>query len=669
MGLTSAGIGSGLDVNSIVSQLMAAEQQPLNHLTAKKSEYQAKLTAFGSVKSALSQFQSVLQTLSDAQKIQAVSATSTDPAVITASAAQAATPGKYSIEVSQLAQAQKLATTGQSAPLEAIGTGVLTFDFGTLQGGTVTQGKYSGASYISNGLGAKTVTIDPSNNSLLGICDAINAAAIGVSASIVNDGSAAPYRLALTNSQTGEAQSMKISVSGDADLVALISHNPADSQGQNLTETVKAQNAKLLVDGIPISKNSNTIVDAVAGVVLTLKKTNVGSTTSLDVARDAQAVTTAITSFVTAYNKIDATLNNLSSYDQTAKKGAVLNGDSSIRSIRNQMRSILSSALPETAGSLTRLNQVGVELQTDGTLKLNQPRLDKAVAFNFKQLAGLFSATGTSSDSQVSFQSSSIKTKTGSYALTVDQLATQGVLLGQTPPGLNISAGNNDSLQVTLDGLTETILLTAGNYPNANALAAEIQSRINGVTSFSTASSAVSVTVSAAGLLNLNSSRYGSGSSIVLGGNAAQTLLGGGGTASRGIDLTGSLNGVAVLSSGQLLKGAAGSAVDGLSLRISGGVTGNRGNVNYTQGFAYQLDRLAATFLEDNGLVKARTDGIGSMMKKIDASALRLQDRLKTLEKHYRDQFTALDTTMSKMNSTSSYLTQQLATLAKAVKE
>lgn len=662
MGLSSAGIGSGLDVTGIVSQLMSIEQRPLTALTTKQSDYKAKLSAFGSIQSGIASFQSTLKKLSDPKNLQTIKATVTDTNVLGTSGGAGAVPGDYSIEVTKLAQSQKLASAGQLNAQAVVGTGTLTFDFGTISGGTLgTDGKYSGSAFTSNGAGSKQVTIDSSNNTLNGIRDAINSASIGVTASVINDGGATPYRLALSNSQTGEASSMKISVSGDAALGNLLNHDPAGSQA--LTQTVAAQNAALKVDGLDISKPSNTFSDVVPGVTLTLKKTNAGSPTNLSVTRDTNAVKANVQEFVDGYNKLTGSLKSLTSYDMTSKKGAALYGDSSVRNMLGQLRGLVTGTITGGASSLTRLSDAGVSYQADGTLKLDATKLQTVIDTQFDQLPGLFAASGTSTDSQVSYVGSTAKTQSGSYAVSISQLATQGSQTGSGAANLDYSGGNN-ALQVSLDGLSANINLRDGSYASTNELLSDLQTRINGNSTFTQAGSAVSISADASGVLSLLSNRFGSNSSITLGGTAASLLLGGAGSTTTGLALTGQINGAAATSLGQTLTGASGNAAEGLKVSVSNGSTGSRGNVQYSQGFAYQLDQLASSFLGENGMISMRTDGINSALKRLDSDRLNLEAKLGRIQKQYQDQFTKLDTTMSSMNSTSSYLTGQLTALA-----
>ena len=245
--LAMPGIGSNLDVTSIVNALMQVEQVPLNDLNQKEASYDAQLSAYGTVKGALYSLQSALSSLSALSTFQAMSATAGDTSIVTASADSSATLGSYAVQVGQLAQAQTLVAAGQASNTQSIGTGTpttITFEFGSITGGTLTNGTYSGAAFTQDGTAASgTVTIDSTNNSLQGMRDAINAADIGISASIVNDGSGSPYRLLLQSSSTGASHSMNISVSGDPALAGLLSYDP--SATQNLTQLTAAQSAQL----------------------------------------------------------------------------------------------------------------------------------------------------------------------------------------------------------------------------------------------------------------------------------------------------------------------------------------------------------------------------------------------------------------------------------------
>lgn len=666
MTISSAGVGSGLDVNGIVSKLMALEQQPITVLDRKEAGLQAKLSSYGSVSGALSAFQTSMSGMSYLSTFQAHSATPADTTILSAAATTLASPGSYSVTVGQLAQAQSILTGGKTTTNTAIAapasTTTLTFKFGTISGGTPPVngvGTYSGSTFTQDASQATgTVTITDSNNSLQGIRDAINAANFGVSATIVSDGSATPYHLVLTSKATGATSSMEISVSGDASLVTLLAYDPEATQ--NMTQTQAGQNATATVNGLAISSATNVVSSAIQGVTLTLAKVG---TTSVNVARNTNSVQTSVQGFVKAYNDLSGTLKKLTAYDPATKQGGPLQGDVTVQGIQNRLRSMLNTTITGLGGSLTSLSQIGVSFQIDGSLALDATKLTTALTNNFSDIAGLFAAVGSATDSLVSYAGSSANTKPGSYALAVSALATQGSATGSAAVVSNtIVAATNDALNVTMDGVSASVTLSAGTYTNAE-IAAQLQSLINGVAAYKSAG--ISATVSqSGGVFTITSARYGSASNAsITGGNGATNLFGAAPTSTAGIDAAGTINGVTAVGAGQNLTGATGTSVEGLKLLINGGALGARGSVNFSQGHAYKLKELVGTMLGTSGLLSARTDGINSTIKDIDKQRTVLYDRLETIQARYLAQFRALDTLVSKFQNTGNFLNQQMANL------
>ena len=661
MAIAAPGIGSSLDVNSIVTQLLNIERQPITVLDQREAGIQAKITAFGTLQGALSSFQTAAQGLSDASKFLAYNASSGDSTVASVSASSIATAASYALDVTTLAQAQKLVTVGQASANATVGNGTLTFDFGTISGGTFDSvtGKYTGAGFASNGGATKTVTIDSTNNSLQGIRYAINSANIGVAASIVNDGNAtSPYRLVLTPTNSGAANSLKISVSGDAALSNLLAQDVSPGGTQNLAQTITAQNATFKVDGVAITKSSNTVSDVIPGVTINLLKP--ASSTTLTVSRNTQTVQNSVQAFVKAYNDVNKNLTTVSAYNTATQQGAILQGDSSVRNIQNQIRNTLNSTIAGLGGNLTALNQIGVSFLKDGTLSLDSTKLQSAVDNNFTDIASLFAAVGKSSDSLVSFLGSDANTRPGSYAVSITQVATQGKSIGATDVsgGVTISGANN-TLNVSIDGVAATLTLDSGTY-TATALATQIQSKINGASALSSAGASVSVAVNGA-TLAINSNRYGTGSLVTVTGGSAQASVFGTGVETSGVDVAGTIGGVAATGVGQTLTGAGDAS--GLRLNITGGSVGSRGSVNFSQGYAYQLDKLVNNFVGASGVIAARTNGLNKSVTDISNQRDALNLRLTGVEARLRAQFTALDTLVSKFTATGSFLTQQLANL------
>lgn len=389
--VSSLGIGSNLDLAGLLADLTKAESQPLVMLQQQQISYTAKLSAYGTLQGALSTLQSAAAKLGDASLFKGIKATSSATDVLTATGVATASPGIYTVDVSQLASAQSLAATGVSNVKAAVGKGTVTIDFGTISGGTLdpATGLYSGASFTADtARAAKSIVIDDSNNSLEGLRDAINAKTdLGVTAAIVNDGGTSPYRLVLTSKETGVASSMRVSVSGDASLQTLLNHDASGSQA--MRQTSLAASAMLKVNGIPVISKTNSVVDAAPGVTMTLAKTG---TSTLTVTRDSGAVEAAITGFVTAYNALQTTAGQLTKYDPETHSGAALVGDSTLRTVLTRIRASLNT--PQ-AGELKVLSKIGVSFQRDGTLAFDAAKLRAVAAVDPGAVAELFSGDGT----------------------------------------------------------------------------------------------------------------------------------------------------------------------------------------------------------------------------------------------------------------------------------
>ncbi|MBY0578121.1 MAG: flagellar filament capping protein FliD [Burkholderiales bacterium] len=668
-GISSPGIGSGLDVNGIVTKLMAIESQPITLLNNQQQSYQTQLSALGSVSSSLSSLQGALSGLTNLSQLQSLSATPADPTVLTATAGSGSIPGSYAIGVTTLAQAQTTVATGQTSSTAAIGTGAsttLTFSFGTTTG-TVTGGVYQpGTTFTQDPTQpTKTVTINSTNNSLQGIRDAINAANIGVTASIVNDGTASPYRLTLSSS-SGSSHSMSIAVAGDATLTGLLNYDPTKTAGagQNMTQSVSPQNAALTVNGLAISSASNSVTSAISGVTLNLAK--IGST-SLSMAYNSASVQSSIQGFIAAYNNVNSTISALTAYNTTTKTGGPLLGDFTTLSVQNGLRNLLSQPLTGLGNaSIKNLTQLGITFQKDGSLALNTATLQSAINTSPQDIAGMFASLGQSTDSLVSYVSSTSKTLPGSYAVNVTRLATQGNVAGNVNLNAGITInGTNNVLNITLDGTAQAVTLAQGTYTSAQ-LASLVQSTINGTAAYSAAGSSVAVSINGGtGFMTIASNRYGSASNVSVTNTSAGTaLLGGTGTSTAGLDVTGSINGVTASGSGQNLIGATGSSTEGLTLKVAGGSLGARGTVNFSLGYATQLNNALTGYLSSTGLITSATNGINTNIQNINTQITKINSHLAVIQQNYLTQFTALDTLISRMTQTSNYLTQQLTAMS-----
>lgn len=369
--IISNGIGSGLDIAGIVQQLVAAEGEPVAaRLGQQEAKVQAKLSGFGSLKSALSGLRDKLDVMKNLDKFLARKAVSSNEDSFTVSTATNAVPSNYAVEVVQLAQAQKL-TSGAFADSDAVvGTGTLTLQIG-IQG--------------------VALDINAENNTLAGIRDAINASTDnpGIAATIVNADSGS--YLILTTESTGAANTIKVTQSGgDGGLAALEYDPPASSA---LTESIAAQDALIRIDGFDVFSENNTFAGAVEGVTITALQSTSGGIESLSVQNDQDAVRELVSEFVQSYNALIETFDGLTDYDPEADAAAPLLGDATIRGIRDQIRRELSEAVTGLGGPFTMLSDVGIDVQLNGQLAINEQDLSQVLADDFVQVGQLFAST------------------------------------------------------------------------------------------------------------------------------------------------------------------------------------------------------------------------------------------------------------------------------------
>jgi flagellar hook-associated protein 2 len=640
-GLSSPGIGSGLDVNTIVSKLMSIEQRPLTLLDKKQASYQTDLSAYGTLNSLFAAFQGAMQNLADPAKFQGLTANSADPSIFTASATKSATPGNYTVSVANLAQAQVLAAAGVNSAQTASSTGTLTLQVG------------SGA--------AATITIDGSNNTLEGVRDAINAAGAGVSAAIINDGSANPYKLVLSANATGLANTIQITnnlAAGELrDTVA------------SLAEVRAGKDAALTVNGIAVKSASNNVTSVIPGVTLNLQK---AGDTTLTVARDKAAVQAAVGAFVNAYNNVNDTIAKLTAYDAKTKQAGPLLGDSVAQNLQARIRSTLSNSVAGTGGTLTTLSQIGVSFQKDGSLAIDSTKLDNAITGNFSALAALFAVQGKSGNSLLTFLSAGSKTVAGDYQVNITAAATQGAATASGAPAAStVIDGTNDGFAVNVDGIASGVLtLTHGTYTPAQ-LAAVLQTAINGSTALTAAGAGVTVALNAGNLV-ISSKSFGTASKIAAPSGSALAALGyTGSETGTGSDVAGNFvrNSVTYTATGagQVLTASAGSAAEGIKIQYTGTPAQLAANgsvtLNYAEGYASTLYKFASSVLDSDGSLAGRTTGLNASIKDIGKQRDAINRRLVQIEANYRAQFAALDTMVSSLNQTSSFLTQQLANL------
>lgn len=416
-----AGLGSSIDVNSLVSGLMAVERIPLQSLTAKNAQYQANLSAFGTAKGTLSGLQTASRALADAMSSIPATVNSSATSVATATALAGTTPANFSLSVQSLAQAHRIYSGAFATADTVVGGGTLAIDRGSFDGATFTP---------NAAIAAVNITI-PANATLNGVRDAINNADAGVTASVVNDGTG--FRLVLGANDTGAAQGMRILATDDdgnhTDAAGLsqLAFDPAATAGagRNMTQARAGSDAAFTVDGLPMTRASNDVSDAIGGV--SFKLIGAGDT-NVSVSRDLSKMRSALDELVKSYNSSSGTLKSQSSYDAASRSGGPLNGESSIRGVLTQLRRTVTDNYGAVGDTYRTLSSLGVSIGSNGTLTVNNAKYEAAMGADpvaASAMIGEFAQTLTSTLDTALASDGAITARTDGIQSAMKRLADQ----------------------------------------------------------------------------------------------------------------------------------------------------------------------------------------------------------------------------------------------------
>ena len=665
-GISPTGNGSSsIDVKGLVNKLIKAEGAPtLSRLDQQEAKIQSNISALGAFRSAVSDFQNTLGKLRSADDMHKMAATSSDKDKIDISASTNAQEGNYNVEALQLAQSQRLTSEAFASDLEPIGKGSMTFQFGRVD---PDSGKFTPNPKAS----VKTIQITDENNSLRGIKGAVNEGNFGVSASLINDGKGT--RLVFNAGGTGEINAMRIVIHDDDgnDLdkngLSRLSYDAtqANHQGLNMLESAKAQDAVLRIDGIEIANPSNNFDKAIDGVNITVKDTTGNTPVKLRTSFDVEGVTGAIGDFVKTYNAMMENVQKIAGYDPKTKTAGPLAGDASVRGIVEQIRRTIGTSFNGINADYTSLASIGIETQNDGTLTLDNAKLQKAISADIEQVGKLFARAGSTTDPLIRYVKASDDAHMGAYDVNITQLATHGHYIGAEPTfgrDFQIADGKNQ-LTMKVDGVSSgEIKVAAADYTSGQELAEALQRAINNDETFKRNNITVGVNYIADQFV-ISSKRLGSASRVDvlssgasirdLGIDSAQGLV--------GADVHGTIGGQPATGNGQSLTGRGDAA--GIVINVLGGKTGARGQVSYSRGVAEQLGDVLDTYLGNNGLLDSRNKGYQSRIEDITHQRDKLSRRLAVSEQRLIKKYSDLDATLGRMHETSKYLTGQLANL------
>ena len=661
--VTSLGIGSGVDINGLVKDLIDAEKElPSLRLDTREAELQAQLSSYGLLKGAMSSFSTSVSSLRFASTVSGIKADISDPDVLSTSVSITADEGSHSIEVVNLAQSHVLATSdAYEDETTSIGTGTLSFTFGK------TTYDNDG-SYVSFEANEDKVTqdIEITDGSLTGIMEAVNEAGIGVTASIVNIGSDG-YKLLFASDDLGANNSLEITVTDDEtdniDDVGLSQLAYNASANVNMDETVAAQDAEVKYNGLTVFRETNYVDDLVKGLAINLKSaSDAGQPVTVDIVKDTSELKGKVQEFITAYNELNATISSQTGYDTATNTGGVLLGDTIVRSMTTQIRQIMSDVVTLGDNRTVSLATVGITTQKDGSLSLDEAKFEAVAEEDPKIVANLLAMSGNAQGENLTYVGMSSRTVAGTYRVNVSQPATQGMYTG----GLDISDftvnAGNEGLSLRVNGIeTGDITIKNASYADGDALAQAVEVSINSSSALRDANLTVNVSFENNRLV-IASDTYGSASSIELVSAAGLGLSGGEQT--DGVDIAGNFGQGAASGNGQFLTGEAGD-IKGLKIEYAGSESGVVGGVTVSRGYADRLYGLVQEFLDDEGGIEGRTSGIESRIVDINEQRVALNDRLLSMEKRLRARFGAMDALVAQLQSTGNFLTQQLDALPK----
>lgn len=661
MGITIDGIVSGLDTESIVKGLLEIQQIQLDRIELKRADVLAEKGAFQNLEAQLLTFRSKVSALAKIQNnpFERKTASVSDESVLSASVGPNAANGVYRLTVNSVAKAHQVASQGYADADSEITQGTLEVRTGA---GDLT-----------------TITIDSSNNTLNGLAEAINSSDSDVSASIIRDasGGASPYKLLLTSKTTGSENAITVTnnlgaSSGDAVQTTFDFGNPVQN----------AENAEITLGSGPgaisVESSSNRFNNLIDGVSLDIFNVSDGDEITLSIGQDNTAAIDAVDDFVQSFNAVMTYIDDQSRYDEGTDESGLLIGNRSVINIQQKLRDAVVSVVPGVNRDSNRLSALGISVTDKGQLQLNKGELTSVLNGDDKDISRadlkrLFSLDAQSSNSKISFVLGSSKTQAPSDPIQVDltQAAERASVTASSALAVStVIDSSNRTLEIEIDGTEATITLDEGTYTQQE-LTNHLESLINGASALK--GRTVNVGLSS-GSLTITSEEYGKSSTVKISGGTSLTDIGfTAGTEDNGRDVAGTfiINGVteSATGRGQLLSGNAGNEFTAdLQLRVklvpSEIVSGPEADLTVTRGIAASLDSILNGLLDpvDGGL-KTIENGLDEQAESFKVALARQQDLFNLQEESLIRQFVALESALSQLNSTSDFLSTQLASL------
>ena len=437
--ISSAGIGSGLDVNSIVTQLMAIERQPLTKLQTKATTIQSTVSEYGKIKSAISTLNDLATKLASQTTWAQTIASSSSTAVSASTNGSAA--GTYSVEVQSRASVQTRATGVVASSTALAGAGNLHIELGTWGTGQTSFTPSATATAVDINVSATDTLAD--------VRDKVNASGAGVTALIMTDANGS--RLLLRSNATGASNAFRTTVTdadgvnNDASGLSRLAFDPSAGVSV-MTQNQVATNAAATVNGLAVSSTSNTLASIVDGLTLNLSAPTTAPVT-INVVADTASLKKTITEFAAAYTAVNTLIAGDTKYNATTRTGGILQGDSSASGLQRTLRTLIGSA-SSASSAFGHLSDMGLQIQNDGSITVNATQLDSALG-NLAEVKKAFANSNPADPTQDGF-AKRFRVTTGAMLAVDGVLTTRTDGLGQQ---LHRNQADQDNLQTRLTGI------------------------------------------------------------------------------------------------------------------------------------------------------------------------------------------------------------------------
>ncbi|WP_286876304.1 MULTISPECIES: flagellar filament capping protein FliD [unclassified Marinimicrobium] len=644
------GGGSGVNTSKLVDDLVGLQQAPEEQrLETREQRIDAQISGYGLLRSAVSDLDSAVQGLANEDTFNAKQASISDNSLMAVNELNPdAVPGNYRVRVSQVAQSQSLASGTFASLNDEVGTGTLNLRFGDWDG--------SGNFTLAPVAEGASIEIDDSNNSLTGLRDAINKADIGVQASIV--GQEGNYQLLLT-SPTGAQRELEITATEDAGALGLAQFNYNEVE-QGFTQQQEGKDAILSVNGLEVTRTTNTIDDVIDGMTFDILNADPAQEISINVSEDRALAETAIRDFVEAYNTFVNEMQRLRDTDTDEDGQGSLNNDSLAGNLMRSVRGQISAAVPGLDQGIDSLASIGIRTRLDGTLEFadDGEDTDFSAVFSsqFEAIRDLFVPSMESSNARITPSNFGNRTQSGTYEVEITQDATRGFLTAD-PATMPLDVTSDDySFTIEVNGRESAMIsLPQGSYASLEDVATELQTLINADSNLREGGARVNVTVEG-GALKFESNTYGRDSSVAItsvGANAgALGLSEAAGT--TGLDVAGTINGEEGFGYGRILRGALRSPAEGLALEIADGAS--TATVNFSRGFGSGLLSTLDTYVRNSGLISERESTLKDDRVEVSEAREAMERRSEAYRARLEAQFLNMERIVRSLNSTGSFL-------------